>query len=107
MKRGIINGVILLKTIYHLIFKKVIKVRFSRYFMFYYRNVDLIFYKGLKNPNIYTPNLNVEKNIPIFKAQIFQKEKLISSEEIFKQDKFYLLNIWIKLAKLYFRCISF
>ena len=56
--------------------------------------VFLIFYKGLKNPNIYTPNLNVEKNIPIFKAQIFQKEKLISSEEIFKQDKFYLLNIW-------------
>ena len=56
--------------------------------------VFLIFYKGLKNPNIYTPNLNVEKNIPIFKAQIFQKEKFISSEKIFEQNKFYLLNIW-------------
>tara|TARA_B100000886_G_C20403460_1_gene483643 strand:+ start:1169 stop:1687 length:519 start_codon:yes stop_codon:yes gene_type:complete len=56
--------------------------------------VFLIFYKGLKNPNIYAPDLKIEKNIPIFKAQIFQKEKLISSEEIFKQDKFYLLNIW-------------
>ena len=56
--------------------------------------VFLIFYKSLKNPNIYTPDLKIEKNIPIFKAQIFQKEKFVSSEKIFEQDKFYLLNIW-------------
>ena len=53
-----------------------------------------IFYKGLQNSNIYTPKNNVEKNIPFFKAKIFDTYDEISSHEIFKSNKFYLINIW-------------
>ena len=56
--------------------------------------IFLIFYKGLQNSNIYTPKIDNEKNIPSFKVKLFHSEREISSEEIFKQNKFYLLNIW-------------
>jgi len=56
--------------------------------------VFIIFFKGLKNSNIYTPNVNIEKNIPIFTALSFDEEIKINSNEIFQGDKFYLLNIW-------------
>ena len=56
--------------------------------------IFFIFYKGLQNPNIYTPKIDNEKNIPSFKVKLFDSEREISSEEIFKQNKFYLLNIW-------------
>ena len=36
--------------------------------------VFIIFFKGLKNSNIYTPNVNIEKNIPIFTALSFDEE---------------------------------
>ena len=55
--------------------------------------IFFIFYKGLQNSNIYTPNLKIEKNIPSFKAKTFNNDKFIS-EKIFQKDKFYLLNIW-------------
>ena len=55
--------------------------------------IFFIFYKGLQNSNIYTPNLKIEENIPSFKAKIFNNDKFIS-EKIFQKDKFYLLNIW-------------
>ena len=53
-----------------------------------------LFYKGLENSNIYTPNLTTKKNIPLFKAKLFYKDSLISSDEIFKKNKFYIMNIW-------------
>ena len=46
-----------------------------------------LFYKGLENSNIYTPNLTTKKNIPLFKAKLFYKDSLISSDEIFKKFK--------------------
>ena len=55
--------------------------------------IFFIFYKGLQNSNIYTPNSKIEENIPSFKAKIFNNDKFIS-EKIFQKDKFYLLNIW-------------
>ena len=55
--------------------------------------IFFVLYKGLQNSNIYTPNLKMEKNIPSFKAKIFNNDKFIS-EKIFQKDKFYLLNIW-------------
>ena len=61
-------------------------------FMFIF--VFFIFYKSLQNPNFYTPNLKMNKNIPIFNAKIFQKKELIESVKIFEKDKFYLLNVW-------------
>ena len=56
--------------------------------------IFFVFYNGLKNSNIYTPKTNLEKKIPIFEAKIFDINKIISSEEIFKVNKFYLINIW-------------
>ena len=55
--------------------------------------IFFIFYKGLQNSNIYTPNLKIEKNIPSFKAKTFNNDNFIS-EKIFQKDEFYLLNIW-------------
>lgn len=56
--------------------------------------IFFVFYKGLQNSNIYTPKTNIKKNIPSFKAQIFGTNKEINSNEIFKNDRFYLMNIW-------------
>jgi len=56
--------------------------------------VFIIFYKGLQNSNVYIPDISIEKEIPIFNARSFSSNKKISSEEIFKKNKFYLLNIW-------------
>ena len=56
--------------------------------------IFFVFYKGLQNSNIYTPNVNIEKNIPSFKAKMFLKNKKIRSEDIFNSNQFYLLNIW-------------
>ena len=56
--------------------------------------IFLIFYKGLQNPNIYTPKNNIQKNIPSFKVRIFDTTNEINSKEIFKDNQFYLMNIW-------------
>ena len=55
--------------------------------------IFFVLYRGLQNSNIYTPNLKIEKNIPPFKAKIFENDNFVS-EKIFQKDKFYLLNIW-------------
>ncbi len=56
--------------------------------------IFLIFYKGLQNSNIYVPKTYIKKDIPIFKAKIFDTNEQINSENIFKKKKFYLINIW-------------
>ena len=56
--------------------------------------VFLVFYLGLKNSNIYTPEKNVEKNIPSFEVKKFASEDIINSNQIFNGDNYYLLNIW-------------
>ena len=56
--------------------------------------IFFIFYKGLQNSNIYIPESNFEKDIPDFKVKIFNTSKKINSKEIFKKNKFYLMNIW-------------
>ena len=56
--------------------------------------IFFVFYKGLQNSNIYIPQSHFEKDIPNFKVKIFNTSKKINSEEIFKNDKFYLMNIW-------------
>ena len=56
--------------------------------------IFILFFKGLKNSNIYVPKANINKEIPSFKAKLFESSEEISSEEIFKEDKFYLMNIW-------------
>ena len=54
----------------------------------------IFFYKGLRNTNIYTPELKINNEIPLFSAQLFYSDKVINSSEIFNSNKFYLLNIW-------------
>ena len=56
--------------------------------------IFFIFYKGLQNSNIYIPKSEFKKDIPNFKVEIFNSSKKINSEEVFKKDKFYLMNIW-------------
>jgi cytochrome c biogenesis protein CcmG, thiol:disulfide interchange protein DsbE len=53
-----------------------------------------IFYKGLQNSNIYTPDVNIKKDIPNFKTKVFDINNIINSNEIFKENKFYLVNVW-------------
>ena len=56
--------------------------------------VFLIFYKGLQETNIYTPNSEIKKDIPIFSSVSFDSKQNVNSSEIFNSNKFYLLNIW-------------
>ena len=55
--------------------------------------VFIIFYKGLNNSNSYTPNTDI-KNIPEFTSETLILKKPVNSKDIFKENQFYLLNIW-------------
>ena len=65
----------------------IVLIAFISFFVF----VFLIFYKGLNNSNVYKPSDNENKIIPKFSAYSFFENKLIDSENIFNQKKFYLL----------------
>ena len=54
----------------------------------------VIFFKGLKNSNIYTPNTKLKKEVPSFELKSFENNSIIISEKIFKDNKYYLMNIW-------------
>jgi len=56
--------------------------------------IFLFFYKGLQNSNIYVPKDTIKKDIPSFKVEIFETSEETTSELIFKDNKFYLVNIW-------------
>ena len=53
-----------------------------------------VFYKSLKDTNIYTPETKINNDIPIFSADLLLLNENSNSTEIFELDKFYLLNIW-------------
>ena len=54
----------------------------------------IFFFKGLKNSNIYIPSNDFEKEIPLFTTRLFNSNIKINSDEIFKNNKYYLMNIW-------------
>ena len=56
--------------------------------------IFVVFYKALQDTNVYTPKKKSNNEIPLFYAKLFSSNKQIDSSEIFKLDKFYLLNIW-------------
>ena len=56
--------------------------------------IFVVFYKSLKETNIYTPEVEINNDIPIFSAELLFSNDELSSTEIFELDKFYLLNIW-------------
>ena len=45
--------------------------------------IFIIFYKGLQNTNIYTPEIKINNEIPSFSAELFESNKLVNSSEIF------------------------
>jgi len=56
--------------------------------------IFIIFYKGLQNTNIYTPNTKSSFEIPSVSVKLFNSNEIVNTLEIFSSDKFYLLNIW-------------
>jgi len=56
--------------------------------------IFVIFYKGLQDTNVYTPETSSNNKIAAFSAQLFYSNEIINSSEIFNLDQFYLLNIW-------------
>ena len=53
-----------------------------------------VFYKSLKDTNIYTPDVKINNDIPVFSAELLLSNSNLISTEIFKLNEFYLLNIW-------------
>ena len=64
------------------------------FLIFVFSIIFFLFYKGLKNSNIYVPKANINKEIPNFTAKLFESSNEVSSLEIFKDNQFYLMNIW-------------
>ena len=56
--------------------------------------IFVVFYKSLKDTNIYTPETEINNDIPIFSTELLLSNNKLNSTEIFELDKFYLLNIW-------------
>ena len=56
--------------------------------------IFIIFYKGLQNTNIYTPNTKSSFEVPSVSVKLFNSNEIVNTLEIFSSDKFYLLNIW-------------
>ena len=54
----------------------------------------IIFYKGLQNTNIYTPETKISYEVPLVSVKLFNSNKIVNTKEIFNSDNYYLLNIW-------------
>ena len=67
---------------------------FSLFLIIAFSIIFYVFYKGLKNSNIYTPETNSEVRIPIFETKEFFSKDKINSDQIFIGSDYYLLNIW-------------
>lgn len=71
------------------------KIKFFPFFLIIiFLTIFLIFFKGLKNSNIYIPTVQIEKSIPNFDAKVFETDEILNSTQIFEGEQFYLLNIW-------------
>ncbi len=67
---------------------------YSIFFVLIFFIIFFVFYKGLQNSSVYTPNLDIKKSVPEFMAKKFENSEIINSQDIFFDNKFYLLNIW-------------
>ena len=71
------------------------KKKFLPLFMFIvFVFIFIVFYKGLEDSNIYTPDTKLKSKVPIFKTKDFYSGVSLNSSDIFESDKNYLLNIW-------------
>ena len=62
--------------------------------IFIFGIIFFIFYKGLEDSKIYTPDINTINEIPEFNTKEFFSGENLKSSSIFELDKIYLLNIW-------------
>ena len=67
---------------------------FPIFLIFTFSIIFFVFYKGLQNTNIYTPEIKSEIKIPNFDAKDFFSKDKINSDQIFIGSDYYLLNIW-------------
>tara|TARA_B100000674_G_scaffold222821_1_gene182784 strand:- start:685 stop:1263 length:579 start_codon:yes stop_codon:yes gene_type:complete len=75
--------------------KKVMKKKLLPIFIiFLFGGIFVVFYKSLEDSNIYTPDTEIKNNIPIFVTKDLYSDISLSSSDIFKSDKVYLVNIW-------------
>ena len=75
--------------------KKIMKKKFLPLFMvIVFGFIFIVFYKGLEDSNIYTPDTKLKNKVPIFKTKDFYSGVSLNSLDIFEFDKNYLLNIW-------------
>tara|TARA_Y100000996_G_C22249519_1_gene531248 strand:+ start:5 stop:526 length:522 start_codon:yes stop_codon:yes gene_type:complete len=54
----------------------------------------IVFFKGLNDSNTYVPKESIGKKIISFKSKNFFNNQDINSDELFFENKIYLLNIW-------------
>ena len=50
-----------------------------------------VFYVGLQKPNIYTPKLDKEINLPNFVGNDFFSGEKIMSDNLFKNNRYYVI----------------
>ena len=75
--------------------EKIMRKKLILFFIFLiFIFIFAVFYRGLNDSNIYTPNLIKKSDIPVFNAKDFYSNESINSLNIFNSDKTYLLNIW-------------
>ena len=67
---------------------------FPIFLIFIFLIIFFVFYKGLRNTNIYTPETKSEIKIPNFETKEFFSKDKINSDRIFIGSDYYLLNIW-------------
>ena len=54
----------------------------------------VVLLKGLSNSNTYVPNTKIGKQLLSFKAKKLFNNKEVISDELFFENKIYLLNLW-------------
>ena len=90
-----ISNIDILRGINKFSTKKVMKKKLIPLFIiFLFGGTFFVFYKSLEDSNIYTPDTEIKNNIPIFVTKDLYSDISLSSSDIFKSDKVYLVNIW-------------
>ena len=73
---------------------------FPIFLIFTFSIIFFVFYKGLQNTNIYTPEIKSEIKIPNFDAKEFFSKDKINSDQIFIGSDYYLLHLGFVVCSL-------
>ena len=75
------------------------KFKFLPFFLtIIFLTIFFVFYKSLQTSNVYTPKTNLEKNVPLFTAEIFDSNKKILKKVVgpISTNSFSAINKLIK-----------